>query len=81
MPTEIRIPEVNATKDSTTLLKWLKRKGDEVREGEPVAEMESDKGAIELEAEASGTLGELLIREGEEVAAGEVAAVILDDGE
>lgn len=79
MSTEIRIPEVNATKDSTTLLKWLKRKGDEVREGEPVAEIKSDKGTIELEAEASGTLGELLVREGEEVATGEVAAVILGE--
>lgn len=81
MPTEIRIPEVSVTRDTTILLRWLKREGDEVREGEPVAEIESDKGAIELEAEASGTLGELLIREGVEVAPGEVAAVILDDDE
>ena len=81
MPTEIRIPEVSATRDTTILVKWLKREGDEVREGEPVAEIESDKGAIELEAQASGTLGELLIREGVEVAPGEVAAVILDEDE
>ena len=58
MPTEIRIPEVSVTRDTTILLKWLKREGDEVREGEPIAEIESDKGAIEVEAQASGTLGE-----------------------
>ena len=78
---EIRIPEVNVTRDTTILLKWLKCEGDEVREGEPVAEIDSDKGAIEIEAEASGVLGELLIREGEEVMAGEVAAVILGEDE
>ncbi len=43
MSTEIRIPEVSATRDSTVFLKWLKGKGDEVREGQPVAEIESNK--------------------------------------
>ena len=36
MPTEIRIPEVSATRDTTIPIKWLKREGDEVREGEPI---------------------------------------------
>ncbi len=81
MPTEIRILGVSATRDTTILLKWLKREGDDVREGEPIAEIGSDKGAIEVEAETSGTLGELFIRQGVEVAPGEVAAVILGEDE
>lgn len=76
MSSEIYMPEVSIAKEEIVLLRWLKREGDVVAEGEPVAEVETDKGAIEVEAVASGTLDKLLAREGEEVAAGAAIARI-----
>lgn len=76
MTVDIHMPEVSIAKETVVLVRWLKREGDSVEKGEPVAEVETDKGAIEVEAESSGTLTRLLAREGEEVTAGTTIAQI-----
>src|ERR671916_232186 len=64
-----------------TLLRWIKGEGDEVSEGDPIAEIETDKVTMELEAEDSGTLAQLIASEGEEVAVGDPIAFIQGEGE
>src|ERR687894_363369 len=64
-----------------TLLKWLKSEGEEVEEGDPIAEIETDKVSMELEAEDSGTLAQLIAEEGQEVPVGEAIAFIQGEGE
>lgn len=81
MTFEILMPEVSIADEEVTLIRWLKREGDEVQKGEPVAEIETDKGTIEVEAEAAGTLAALLAREGEAVGAGVVIARVSDKTE
>jgi pyruvate dehydrogenase E2 component (dihydrolipoamide acetyltransferase) len=63
------------------LVRWLKGDGDAVQEGEPIAEIQTDKATEELQARASGTLSGLLAREGEDVPVGQVIAMILAPGE
>jgi len=64
-----------------TLLKWLKSEGEEVSEGDPIAEIETDKVTMELEAEDAGTLAQLIASEGQEVPVGEAIAFIAGEGE
>jgi pyruvate dehydrogenase E2 component (dihydrolipoamide acetyltransferase) len=64
-----------------TLLKWLKSEGDEVSEGDPIAEIETDKVTMELEAEDAGTLAQLIADEGQDVPVGEAIAFIQGEGE
>ena len=67
--------------DAGTLLRWLKEPGDDVERGEPIAEIETDKVNIEIEAFDSGVLAKTLIGEGDTVPVGEVIAIIGDPGE
>jgi pyruvate dehydrogenase E2 component (dihydrolipoamide acetyltransferase) len=55
---------------------WLKATGDSVRRGEPIAEIETDKATIELEALADGVLGEIVHQAGDEVAVGQAIAFL-----
>ncbi|MDQ3182668.1 MAG: 2-oxo acid dehydrogenase subunit E2, partial [Actinomycetota bacterium] len=64
-----------------TLLQWLKSEGEEVSEGDPIAEIETDKVTLELEAEDAGTLAQLIASEGQEVPVGEAIAFIQGEGE
>ncbi len=59
-----------------TIQRWLKQVGDDVERGEPIAEVETDKATVEMEAMASGTLAEILVEEGESAPLGAVIAVI-----
>jgi 2-oxoglutarate dehydrogenase E2 component (dihydrolipoamide succinyltransferase) len=79
MAFEIVMPEVGLKEEGVTLLRWIKRKGDTVEKDEPVAEIETDKGTIEVDAGVPGRLAELLVREGEEVAAGSVIGWIVEN--
>jgi pyruvate dehydrogenase E2 component (dihydrolipoamide acetyltransferase) len=63
------------------LVRWLKAEGDEVREGDVLAEIQTDKATEELEARTSGTLANITAREGEDVPVGQVIAMILAPGE
>lgn len=76
MSIEIRMPKLSDTMEEGTLLRWYKRVGDVVRKGEVIAEVETDKADMELEAEASGVVKEIRVPEGESAAVGAVLAIL-----
>ena len=78
---EVRLPEIADTMTSATLAAWLKNAGDPVAAGEPIAEVETDKTTVELEAPAGGVLADIRVEAGaRDVAVGTVLAVIREDG-
>ena len=79
MSSEIILPELAESMTSATLTTWLKEPGDSVRLGEPVAEVETDKTTVEIEAPADGILDQIHVEAGtEDVAVGTVLAVLRD---
>jgi pyruvate dehydrogenase E2 component (dihydrolipoamide acetyltransferase) len=78
---EVIMPKMGDAMEEGTLLKWLKSEGEEVSEGDPIAEIETDKVTMELEAEDEGTLAQLIADEGQEVPVGETIAFIQGEGE
>ena len=66
MPTEILMPALSPTMEEGTLAKWHVREGDAVRTGDVIAEIETDKATMEVEAIDDGTLGKILVPEGTE---------------
>ncbi|MGH1403235.1 MAG: pyruvate dehydrogenase complex E1 component subunit beta [Alphaproteobacteria bacterium] len=82
MPTEILMPALSPTMTEGNLAKWLKSEGDAVESGDVIAEIETDKATMEVEAVDEGILGKILISEGTEgVAVNTPIAVLLEDGE
>ncbi|MDR4306487.1 pyruvate dehydrogenase complex E1 component subunit beta [Chelatococcus sambhunathii] len=82
MPIEVLMPALSPTMEAGKLAKWLKKEGDEVRSGDVIAEIETDKATMEVEAVDEGTLGKILIDEGaEDVKVNTPIALILGDGE
>ena len=82
MPIPILMPALSPTMTEGTLAKWHKQAGDTVAAGDVLAEIETDKATMEVEAVDEGTLGKILVDEGtEEVAVNTPIAVILEDGE
>ena len=75
------MPKMGDAMEEGTLLRWIKSEGDEVEEGDPIAEIETDKVSMEIEAEDSGTLAQLIAEEGQEVPIGEAIAFIQGEGE
>ena len=78
---EVIMPKMGDAMEEGTLLKWLKSEGEEVSEGDPIAEIETDKVTMELEAEDAGTLAQLIASEGQDVPVGEAIAFIAGEGE
>ena len=78
---EVIMPKMGDAMEEGTLLKWLKSEGEEVSVGDPIAEIETDKVTLELEAEDSGTLAQLIASEGQEIPVGEAIAFITGEGE
>src|SRR3954471_20358137 len=76
MPAEITMPQLSDTMTEGTVVKWNKKEGDKVRAGEEVAEVETDKATMPMEAFESGTLAAILVKEGEKVEVGGVLAVL-----
>ena len=77
MPIEVRLPELAESMSSATLTAWLKEVGDDVTEGEPIAEVETDKTTVELEAPATGVLEAIQVSAGtSDVAVGSVLALL-----
>ena len=64
MPTEILMPALSPTMEEGALVKWHVREGDAVQTGDVIAEIETDKATMEVEALEDGTMGELLVPEG-----------------
>ncbi len=82
MATEILMPALSPTMTEGTLAKWLVKEGDTVSAGDLIAEIETDKATMELEAVDEGTIGKLLIAEGSEgVDVNVPIAIVLDEGE
>lgn len=81
MATLLRLPAVAAGAETARLSRWLKGEGDPVAAGEPVAEVESDKATVEIEATATGRLGRILVQAGEEAAIDAPLALLLAEGE
>ncbi len=79
MPIEITMPKLSDTMEEGTILRWFKHEGEHVEQGEALAEVETDKADMELEAANSGTVREIRIKEGQSAAVGAVIAV-LDGG-
>lgn len=82
MPTEILMPALSPTMETGKLAKWLVKEGDTVTSGDIIAEIETDKATMEVEAVDEGKVGKILIAEGtEDVAVNTTIAVLLEDGE
>ncbi len=82
MPTQILMPALSPTMTEGNLAKWLKAEGDAIEAGDVIAEIETDKATMEVEAVDEGILGKILISEGTEgVAVNTPIAVLLEDGE
>ena len=81
MPKELIMPALGMAQETGKVLRWLRVEGQEVRQGEPVLEVETDKANVEIEAPASGVLAKVLAREGDEVPVGQVIGWILLPGE
>jgi pyruvate dehydrogenase E2 component (dihydrolipoyllysine-residue acetyltransferase) len=75
------MPQMGADMTEGTLIKWLKQEGEEVKRGEIIAEIETDKANVEIEAFASGLLQDVRAHEGDVVKVGEIMAVIAPAGE
>ena len=82
MPTEVLMPALSPTMEKGNLSKWLKKEGDSIKSGDVIAEIETDKATMEVEAVDEGTLGKILVPEGTaDVAVNTPIAVILNEGE
>jgi pyruvate dehydrogenase E2 component (dihydrolipoamide acetyltransferase) len=76
MISEVVMPQMGADMQEGTILRWLKREGEAVRRGEIIAEIETDKANVEIEAYESGVLRRILLPEGATVPVGQIIAVI-----
>src|SRR5580704_4794169 len=82
MSQEILMPALSPTMEEGKLAKWLVKEGDDVRSGDVLAEIETDKATMEFEAVDEGRIGKILVPEGTEgVKVNEPIAVLLGDGE
>src|SRR6266550_597413 len=82
MPIPVLMPALSPTMEKGNLAKWVKTEGDKVKSGDVIAEIETDKATMEVEAVDEGTLGKILVPEGTaDVAVNTPIAVILSDGE
>ena len=82
MATEIRMPAVSPSMTEGTLARWLKKEGDMVKAGDILAEIETDKAVVELEAQESGVLGRILFPDGSQnVKVDAIIAMLLQAGE
>ena len=81
MPAEITMPQLSDTMTEGTIVKWNKKEGDKVRAGEEIAEVETDKATMPMEAFESGTLAAIILKEGDKVPVGGLLAVIATGSE
>ena len=82
MPIEVLMPALSPTMTEGNLIKWYKNEGDEIGAGDVIAEIETDKATMEIEAVEEGVLGRILVAEGTEgVAVNTPIALLLEEGE
>src|SRR5512138_2680445 len=75
------MPALGMAQETGTLIQWLKAAGEEVKKGEPLMEIETDKATVEIEAPASGILADVTAQAGDVVPVGQRIALILAPGE
>src|SRR5215831_17302064 len=76
MATQVVMPKLSPTMEEGQLARWLKKEGDKVSMGEPLAEIDTDKATMEMQALSNGVLRKILINEGESAPLGQLIAVI-----
>ncbi len=82
MPTPFLMPALSPTMEEGTLSKWLVKEGDTITSGDIIAEIETDKATMEVEAVDEGIIGKIIVQEGtENVKVNDTIAIILEDGE
>src|SRR5215467_4656317 len=82
MPIEILMPALSPTMTEGNLAKWLKKEGDDVHSGDVLAEIETDKATMEVEAVDDGKIGKILVPEGAQgIKVNEPIALLLGEGE
>ena len=81
MPINILMPALSPTMEKGNLAKWLKKEGDKVKSGDVIAEIETDKATMEVEAVDEGTIAKILVPEGtQDVPVNDVIAIMAGDG-
>src|SRR5712671_7191995 len=82
MPVDVLMPALSPTMEKGNLSKWMKSEGDKVKAGDALAEIETDKATMEVEAVDEGTLGKVVVPEGAQaVKVNAVIALLLEEGE
>src|SRR4051794_18487247 len=81
MATDVTMPRLSDSMEEGTILNWIVEEGGEVKRGEPLCEIETDKANMTYEADTDGVLLEIVVAEGETVALGEVIARVGEPGE
>src|SRR5437588_2679438 len=81
MATDVILPALGMSQETGKIVQWLKAEGEQVAKGEPLAEIETDKATVEIEAPADGTLTRVSAVAGDDVPVGHVIAIILAAGE
>src|SRR3954463_7251189 len=76
MPIEITMPQLSDTMSEGTVVKWHKKEGDKVKAGEEIADVETDKATMPMEAFEGGTLAAIVVPEGGKVNVGDTIAVL-----
>jgi pyruvate dehydrogenase E2 component (dihydrolipoamide acetyltransferase) len=81
MATQVIMPKLSPTMEEGQLSRWLKKEGDKVSMGEPLAEIDTDKATMEMQALGTGVLRKILIQEGESAPLGQIIAIIAEPDE
>src|ERR1700754_2999281 len=81
MPITIEMPKLSDTMTEGTLLRWVKKVGDNIAVGDVLAEVETDKATMEMEAFDEGVLAEIYVQDGNKVEVGQKLALLLGKGE
>src|SRR6185436_1606006 len=76
MATQVIMPKLSPTMEEGQIARWLKKEGDSVSMGEPLAEIDTDKATMEMQALTNGVLRKILIQEGESAPLGQLIAII-----
>src|SRR5687768_8125950 len=81
MASKVIMPKLSPTMEEGQIVRWLKKEGDKVSMGEPLAEIDTDKATMEMQALANGVLRKILVNEGESAPLGQLIAVIGEPNE
>src|SRR5215467_13899648 len=81
MATKVIMPKLSPTMEEGQISRWLKKEGDKVSMGEPLAEIDTDKATMEMQALANGVLRKIIIGEGQSAPLGQLIAIIAEPNE